>query len=310
MYAGVDSEAGMNFDIEAADGKIPFKRGRDVDGILHADGISSFEARRINVLSRFKHVNSSDNALTNHKVQQKSHHSEAKKHQLATPMLSLKTASQQLQKVSLASALQSKRKIDAKGIFSNVKSGKYHTNAAPHQGACGDELAAPTSELPAFFLSSLLALSLKQNERIQSPAPPKKMEPVKKKECRKLDGNESEEFEEGVQAPKGDNEGIFVARASASYIHALREALGRKILYSAYPRGEDNIQAHCGLAQAPEGVFKDLKNQFRIVIIDDVEYAECVRDEFLVRCSDNAAFSGSTGEFIGSWQNEGYIVTD
>jgi hypothetical protein len=149
--------SGMNFDVENSDGKIPRKRGRDADAILHADGISSFEMRRINVLSRFKHVNSSDNALTNHKVQQKSHHSDAKKNQLATPMLSLKTASQQLQKVSLASALQSKRKVDAKGIFSNVKSGKYHTNAVLHNGTYEDEFAATTSELLPFFLAFLFA---------------------------------------------------------------------------------------------------------------------------------------------------------
>ena len=227
-------------------------------------------------------------------------------------MLSLKTASQQLQKVSLASALQSKRKVDAKGIFSNVKSGKYHTNAVLHNGTYEDEFAATTSELLPFFLHSCSPqISIKIIAFNPHSAPPKKIEPLKKKECWKLDKNGSpEELAEGVQAPKGDDEGIFVARASASYIHALREALGRKILYSAYPKSDENIQAHSELAKAPEGVFKDLNNQFRIVIIDDVVYAECARDEFLVRCSDNAAFSGSTGEFIGCWKNEGYIATD
>jgi hypothetical protein len=39
----------MNVDIETSDGKIPRKRGRDADIMIHADGISSFEARRINV---------------------------------------------------------------------------------------------------------------------------------------------------------------------------------------------------------------------------------------------------------------------
>jgi hypothetical protein len=39
----------MNVDLEASDGKIPRKRGRDAEIMIHADGISSFEARRINV---------------------------------------------------------------------------------------------------------------------------------------------------------------------------------------------------------------------------------------------------------------------
>jgi hypothetical protein len=40
---------GMNFDVEASDEQNNRKRGRDAETILHADGISSFEARRINV---------------------------------------------------------------------------------------------------------------------------------------------------------------------------------------------------------------------------------------------------------------------
>ncbi len=40
---------GMNFDVEASDEQIKRKRGRDAETILQADGISSFEARRINV---------------------------------------------------------------------------------------------------------------------------------------------------------------------------------------------------------------------------------------------------------------------
>ena len=103
------------------------------------------------VLSRFKHVNSSDNSSVLQHKQQKTHQNDPKKFQLALPMLSLKTASKQLQKLSLASALQSKRKIDAKGIFSNVKSGKYHTNAAPYISTCDDELAVTPSELCIFF---------------------------------------------------------------------------------------------------------------------------------------------------------------
>jgi hypothetical protein len=39
----------MNFDVEASDEHNNRKRGRDAETILHADGISSFEARRINV---------------------------------------------------------------------------------------------------------------------------------------------------------------------------------------------------------------------------------------------------------------------
>jgi hypothetical protein len=39
----------MNFELESSEGKIPRKRERNADAILHADGISSFEARRINV---------------------------------------------------------------------------------------------------------------------------------------------------------------------------------------------------------------------------------------------------------------------
>jgi hypothetical protein len=96
-------------------------------------------------------VNCSDNSSTLQHNQQKAHQNDPKKFQLALPMLSLKTASKQLQKLSLASALQSKRKIDAKGIFSNVKSGKYHTNAAPHNYACDDYLAITLSELRMFM---------------------------------------------------------------------------------------------------------------------------------------------------------------
>jgi hypothetical protein len=105
---------------------------------------------QVQLLSRFKQVNSSDDLLPTNE-QRKSLHSDAKKSQLALPMLSLKTASKQLQKVSLASALQSKRKIDAKGIFSNVKSGKYHTNATPHNYPCDDELAVTPSMWSAKF---------------------------------------------------------------------------------------------------------------------------------------------------------------
>ena len=100
---------------------------------------------QVQLLSRFKQVNNSDNLLPTNE-QRKSLHSDAKKSQLALPMLSLKTASKQLQKISLASALQSKRKIDAKGIFSNVKSGKYHTNASPHEISHDDQLAVTPSE--------------------------------------------------------------------------------------------------------------------------------------------------------------------
>ncbi len=167
----------MNVDVEASDGRIPRKRGRDADVMIHTDGVSSFEARRINVgfpiiqfkvffvlfcfsillimhfstmqvLSRFKLVNNSDNnSSTANNLQRKSSQSDPKKSQLALPMLSFKTASQQLQKISLASALHSKRKVDAKGIFSNVKSGKYHTNASPHEISHDDELAVTPSEL-------------------------------------------------------------------------------------------------------------------------------------------------------------------
>lgn len=105
---------------------------------------------QVQLLSRFKQVNNSDNLLPTNE-QRKSLHSDAKKSQLALPMLSLKTASKQLQKISLASALQSKRKIDAKGIFSNVKSGKYHTNATPHIYPCDDELVVTPSEWSAKF---------------------------------------------------------------------------------------------------------------------------------------------------------------
>jgi hypothetical protein len=80
-------------------------------------------------------------------LQRKKTDSDPKKFQLALPMLSLKTASKQLQRLSLASALQSKRKVDAKGIFSNVKSGKYHTNATPLDFACNDEFAVTPSRL-------------------------------------------------------------------------------------------------------------------------------------------------------------------
>jgi hypothetical protein len=48
----------MNVDLEASDGKIPRKRGRDAETILHADGISSFEARRINVDAPFQFFHS------------------------------------------------------------------------------------------------------------------------------------------------------------------------------------------------------------------------------------------------------------
>jgi hypothetical protein len=73
-------------------------------------------------------------------------------------MLSFKTASQQLQKISLASALHSKRKVDAKGIFSNVKSGKYHTNASPHEISHDDQLAVTPSELLTIFMCEQLIL--------------------------------------------------------------------------------------------------------------------------------------------------------
>ena len=102
-------------------------------------------------------MNSSDNhSSTIHKPQKKNHHSDTKKSQLALPMLSFKTASQQLQKISLASALHSKRKVDAKGIFSNVKSGKYHTNAAPHEFAREDELAVTPSKFSTPFAPKIL----------------------------------------------------------------------------------------------------------------------------------------------------------
>ena len=142
-------------------------------------------------------------------------------------------------------------------------------------------------------------------------APPCQGQPAKKTErCWKLDANGSSEIEEGNLASKGDDEGIFVARASASYIHALREALGRKVLYSAYPKCEGKIEGEGSAHMEAKGVFKDINNQFSFVTIDEIVYAECVCDEFLVRCSDNAAFSGSTGEFIGYWHNEGFILTD
>jgi hypothetical protein len=99
-------------------------------------------------------VNSSDNnSSTIHKLQKKTNPSETKNSQLALPMLSFKTASQQLQKISLASALHSKRKVDAKGMFSNVKSGKYQTNAAPHDFAREDELAVTPSKLSVLFFA-------------------------------------------------------------------------------------------------------------------------------------------------------------
>ena len=133
---------------------------------------------------------------------------------------------------------------------------------------------------------------------------------VTKKTERNLDGNGSSDIEEGIPASKGDDEGIFVTRASASYIHALREALGRKILYSAYPKSDGRNKDHQEAGNIVKGVFKDVNNQFCFVTIDEIVYAECSCDDFLVRCSDNAAFSGSTGDFIGYWQNEGFILTD
>ena len=141
-------------------------------------------------------------------------------------------------------------------------------------------------------------------------ATPQQIQPAKKVECWKLDGHGSSDIEEGNVAPKGDDEGIFVARASASYIHALREALGRKVLYSAYPKSEGANQAPLESRISSKGEFKDINDQFNFVNIDDIDYAECKCDDFLVRCSDNAAFSASTGDFIGYWQNEGFILTD
>jgi hypothetical protein len=44
----------MNVDVEASDGIIPRKRGRDAVVMIHTDGVSSFEARRINVGFPFK----------------------------------------------------------------------------------------------------------------------------------------------------------------------------------------------------------------------------------------------------------------
>ena len=44
----------MNFDLEASDEQNNRKRGRDAETSLHADGISSFEARRINVDTPFQ----------------------------------------------------------------------------------------------------------------------------------------------------------------------------------------------------------------------------------------------------------------
>ncbi len=143
------------------------------------------------------------------------------------------------------------------------------------------------------------------------PAPPMHIQLAKKTECRKQGAISSSAIEEGIPAAKVDDEGVYVVRASASYIHALREALGRKILYSAYPtfHGKDqgqNVQP----ANSADGVFIDVNNQFNVVTIDGIVYAECLSDNFLVRCGDNAAFSGSTGDFIGYWQNEGHILTD
>jgi hypothetical protein len=261
------------------------------------------------VLSRFKRVNNSDNSSTIQQLQQKKNPSDPnKKFQLALPMLSLKTASKQLQKLSLASALQSKRKIDAKGIFSNVKSGKYHTNAAPQNVVCDDELAVTPSELITIFLAQVLHLIFSFNLTVlKYPAPLPQIQSGKEMENWKLSKQANSDFEDGQTASKGDEEGIYVTRASASYIQALREALGRKILFSAYPKSDGKRQ---GNDKAAYGVFEDVNRQFRIVTIDDVVFAECKCDDFVVRCSDNAAFSGSTGCFIGYWQNEGYLLTD
>ena len=143
------------------------------------------------------------------------------------------------------------------------------------------------------------------------PAPPLHIQLPQKAVCRKLGAISSSEIEEGNTAAKVDDEGVYVVRASASYIHALRESLGRKILYSAYPtfHGKDQGQ-HAEPAHCADGMFIDVNNEFNIVTIDGVVYAECLSDNFLVRCGDNAAFSGSTGDFIGYWQNEGHILTD
>lgn len=263
------------------------------------------------MLSRFKHVNNSDNSSTVQQLQRKKPQCDTKKFQLALPMLSLKTASRQLQKISLASALQSKRKIDAKGIFSNVKSGKYHTNAAPQNFACEDEFAVTPSEMQTILLAQncefdfLFSLTV-----LKHPAPLPQIQPAKEIEHWRLNGQGNSDFEDGNAASKGDEESIYVTRASASYIHALREALGRKILFSAYPKSDGDRQAHGIHGNAADGAFVDVNNQFSIVMIDDVLFAECTCDDFLVRCSDNAAFSGSTGYFIGYWKNEGYIQTD
>ena len=137
-------------------------------------------------------------------------------------------------------------------------------------------------------------------------APPSQIQPAKER----ANGHACSHFEEDTTTSKGDDEGIFVTRASASYIHALREALGRKILFSAYPQSNSKRLSHVEPGNSAEGSFIDVNNQFSMVNIDDVVFAECIGDNFLVRCSDNAAFSGSTGYFIGYWQNEGYIRTD
>jgi hypothetical protein len=140
---------------------------------------------------------------------------------------------------------------------------------------------------------------------ISAPLP--QIQPAKEMEHGKVNRQADSDFEDGNTASKGDDEGIYVTRASASYIHALREALGRKILFSAYPQCDRKCQGHDNAAKS---AFADVNNIFSTVIIDDEVFAECKCDDFLVRCSDNAAFSGSTGYFIGFWQNEGYILTD
>jgi hypothetical protein len=124
----------------------------------------------------------------------------------------------------------------------------------------------------------------------------------------KFDVNECSDAEDVITDSKGDDEGIFVARASASYIHSLREILGRKILYSITPKADG--KNHSESVRAPIGMFIDVNHHFNVITVDEILYAESKYDNFLVRCSDNAAFSAGTGDFIGYWQNEGHILTD
>jgi hypothetical protein len=115
--------------------------------------------------------------MTSNKLQTDRIHSQ--KSHFVQPMLSLKSASKQLQKISLASALQSKRKIDSKGIFSNVKSGKYHTNVTPQNLSWEQEIAV-TPGKPLIFRYRVLNDLAIHTVLIQSYSSPRVSYPTHK----------------------------------------------------------------------------------------------------------------------------------